>query len=88
MQKRFYTLEGHNISSSTSHKNSIFLSFCLSLQKFKKILPNSFIYEMIVIKICVNKFMNVQIFHFIKGHLSAQKVTLIFSLNLILVELV
>ena len=34
-----------------SQKNSVFLSLRLSLQEFKKILPNTFIYESILIKI-------------------------------------
>ena len=44
-----------NVSSSTSHKkNSVFTSFRLSLREFKKILPNTFIYESILIKIYMN----------------------------------
>ena len=44
-----------NVSSSTSHKkNSVFTSFCLSLREFKKILPKTFIYELIMIKNYIN----------------------------------
>ena len=54
-----------NVSSSTSHKkNSIFQSFRLSLREFKKILPNTFIYKLILIKIYMNtNIINTQIFH-------------------------
>ena len=48
-----------NVSSSTSHKKT--LSFRLSLREFKKILPNTFIYESILIKIYMNfNIMNTQ----------------------------
>ena len=65
-----------NVSSYTSHKKT--LSFRLSLREFKKILPKTFIYESILIKIYINTIiMNTQLFHFIsmtsnvtKGHLS------------------
>ena len=68
-----------NVSSSTSHKKTPFLrpyvfpSFRLSLRDFKKILPNTFIYESILIKIYMNtNVMNTQIFYFykydLKGH--------------------
>ena len=48
-------------------------SFCLSLREFKKILPNTFIYESILINIYMNtNIMNTQIFYFnkydLKGH--------------------
>ena len=56
-----------NVSSSTSHKKlrlSVFMSFRLSLREFKKILPNTFIYESILIEIYMNtKLMNTQIFY-------------------------
>ena len=43
------------------------MSFRLSLRKFKKILPNTFIYESILIKIYMNtNIMNTQIFHLYK----------------------
>ena len=47
-----------NVSSSTSKKNSVFTSF----REFKKILPNTFIYESILIKLiwlltlCIHKY--------------------------------
>ena len=51
-----------NVSSSTSHKKTP--SFCLSLRKFKKILPDTFIYESILLKTYMNaNIMNTQIFH-------------------------
>ena len=53
-----------NVSSSTSHKNtlsfrlyvfpSLRLSVFTSVREFKKILPNTFIYESILIKIYMN----------------------------------
>ena len=60
-----------NVSSSTSHKKT--LSLRLSLREFKKILPNTFIYESILIIIYMNtNIMNTQIFHLkkydLKGH--------------------
>jgi hypothetical protein len=46
------------------HKGSV------SLREFKKILPNTFIYELILIKICMyTNIMNMQIFHFNKYYL-------------------
>ena len=71
---RFYFIK--NVSSSTSHKKIrvfVFPSFRLSLRYFKKILPNTFIYESILIKIYMNtNVMNTQIFYFykydLKGH--------------------
>ena len=67
-----------NVSSSTSHKKTppfyFFTSFRLSLRDFKKILPNTFIYELILIKIYMNtNIMNMQIFHLkvIEGHKSS-----------------
>ena len=77
-----------NVSSFTSHnKNSVFTSFRLSLGEFKKILPNTFFYESILIKIYINaNIMNTQIFHLIKydlnGHWRSQKVTFMFILTL------
>ena len=78
----FYFLK--NVSSSTSHKkNSVFTSLRLyvfpSVREFKKILPNTFIYESILMKIYTNtNIMNTQIFHFnkydLKGHRRSQKV--------------
>ena len=69
--KRDSTLEGHNVSSSTSYKKT--LCFCLSLREIKEILTNTFIYETILIQICVNaNIINMQIFNFykydLKGH--------------------
>jgi hypothetical protein len=59
--KRESTLEGYNVSPSTTHKNTIFSSV---LWEFK-ILPNIFIYDLILIKICMNaNIINKQIFHF------------------------
>ena len=47
-----------NVNSSSSHKKTP------SLREFKKILPNTFIYESILIKIYMNtNIMNTQIFH-------------------------
>ena len=68
-------------------KNSVFTSFRLSLQEFKKIPPNTFIYESILIKLYMNdNIMNTQIFHLIKYdlnvHWRSQKVTFMFSLTL------
>ena len=76
------------VSSSTFHKkNSIFTFFRLSLRKFKKIIPNTFIYESLLIKIYMNaNIMNTQIFNPIKydpnGHCRSQKVTFMFILTL------
>ena len=60
-----------NVSSSKYHKKTpslrpyVFPSFRLSLRDFKKILPNTFIYESILIKLYMNtNVMNTQIFHF------------------------
>ena len=54
----------NNVSSSTSHNETP--SFCLSLQEFKKILSNTFIYESIVIKIYMDaNIRNMQLFHLI-----------------------
>ena len=51
-----------NVSSSTSHKKTP--SLRLSLREFKKILPNTFIYELILIKIyMITNIMNTQIFY-------------------------
>ena len=57
-----------NVSSSTSQKKTpslrpyVLMSFWLSLRDFKKILPNTFIYESILIKIYMNtNIMNTQI---------------------------
>ena len=57
-----------NVSSSTSHKrNSSFTSF----REIKKILPNTFIYNSILIKIYMNtNIMNTQIFCLIKYDLN------------------
>ena len=60
-----------NVSSSTSHKKNP--SFRLSLREFKKILPSTFIYELILIKMYMNtNIMNTQIFnsykHDLKDH--------------------
>ena len=63
-RKLFYNLQ----------KNSVFPSLRLSLRKFKKILPNTFIYESILIKknYMNTNIMNTQIFHLnkydLKGH--------------------
>ena len=69
-----------NVSSSTTHKKinlSVFTSFCLpvspSFREFKKILPNTFIYESILIKIYMKtNILNTQIFYLnkydLKGH--------------------
>ena len=57
------------VSSFTSHKKACFLR--LSLREFKKSLPNTFIYESILMKIYVNaNNMNTQIFHLIKYDLN------------------
>ena len=68
-----------NVSSSTSHKKTpsfrlyVFTSFRLSLRDFKKILPNTFIYEAILIKIYMNtNIMNTQIFHLKKYDLKGR----------------
>ena len=51
-----------NVSSSTTHKKTPSLRH--SLREFKKILPKTFIYESILIKIYMNtNIMNTQIFH-------------------------
>ena len=59
-----------NVSFSTTHKKtpslrlSVFTSFRLSFREFKKILPNTFIYKSILIKIYMNiNIINSQIFH-------------------------
>ena len=59
-----------NVSSSTTHKKTpsfrlyVFTSLRPSLREFKKILPNTFIYESILIEIYMNtNIMNTQIFH-------------------------
>ena len=73
-----------NVSSSTTHKKLrlyvfpslrlyVFTSFRLSFREFKKILPNTFIYESILIKIYMNtNIIYTQIFHLdkydLKGH--------------------
>ena len=58
-----------NVSYSTSHKKTP--SFRLSLREFKKIVPNTFIYESILINIYMNaKIMNTQKVHFIKYELN------------------
>ena len=58
-----------NVSSPSSHKNklglSVFTTFRLSLRKFKKILTNTFIYELILIQIYID-IMKTQILHLIK----------------------
>ena len=56
-----------NVSSSTTHKKTP------SFRDFKKILPNTFIYKSILIKIYMNtKIINTQIFYLnkydLKGH--------------------
>ena len=45
-----------NVSSSTSHKKTLSVRLYVfpSVQEFKKILPNAFIYESILIKIYMN----------------------------------
>ena len=75
LSKEIENLIIENVSSSTSQK------------KFKKILPNTFLYESILIKIYMNaNIMNTQIFHFTKydlnGQRRSQKVTFMFSLTL------
>ena len=60
-----------NVSSSTTHKKTP--SFRLSFREFKKILPNTFIYKSILIKIYMNtNIINTQIFYLnkydLKGH--------------------
>ena len=63
-----------NVSSSTTHKKtpSLRLYVFTSFREFKKILPNTFIYESILLKIYMNTFMNTQIFYLnkydLKGH--------------------
>ena len=72
-----------NVSSSTTHKKTpslrlyVFPSLRLyvftSFREFKKILPNTFIYESILMKIYMNtNIINTQIFHLnkydLKGH--------------------
>ena len=62
-----------NVSSSTSHKKPR-----LYVRELKKIRPNTFIYELIFIKIHMNtNIMNTQIFHVknydLKGHWRSQK---------------
>ena len=76
-----------NVSSSKSHKKtlsfclyvflslcfSVFPSYCLSFREFKKNLPNTFIYESILIIIYMNtNILNMQIFYLnnydLKGH--------------------
>ena len=55
-----------NVSSSTSHKKtpSFRLYVFPSFREFKKILPNTFIYESILIKIYMStNIINTQIFH-------------------------
>ena len=59
-----------NVSSSTTHKKTpsfrlyVFPSFRHSFREFKKILPNTFIYESILIKIYMNtNIINTKIFH-------------------------
>ena len=63
------------------------MSFHLSLREFKKILPNTFIYELILIKMYMNaNILNIHIFHLFKydlnGHCRSQKVTFMFILIL------
>ena len=65
----------------------VFTPFCLSFREFMKILPKTFIYESILIKIYVNAdIMNTQIFHLIKYDLNdnwrSQNVTFMFILTL------
>ena len=76
-----------NVSSSTFHKKKL----RLSLREFKKILPNTYIYESILITIYMNaNIMTTQIFNLIKyvlrGHWRSQKVNFMikipFSLNI------
>ena len=64
-----------NVSSSTTHKKtpSFRLSVFPSVREFKKILPNTFVYKSILIKIYMNtNIINTQIFHLnkydLKGH--------------------
>ena len=64
-----------NVSSSTSHKKTPALRLYIRLyvREFKKILPNTLIYESILINIYMNtNIMNTQIFHLkkydLKGH--------------------
>ena len=64
-----------NVSSSSSHKKTPSLrpSLGLYVREFKKILPNTFIYKSILIKIYVyTNSMNTQIFYLkkydLKGH--------------------
>ena len=70
-----------------SQKNSVLTSFRLSFREFMKILPNTSIYESILIKIYVNAdIMNTQIFNLIKydlnGNWRSQNVTFMFILTL------
>ena len=64
-----------NVSSSTTHKKtpSLRLYVFTSFREFKKILPNTFIYESILMKIYMNtNIINTQIFYLnkydLKGH--------------------
>jgi hypothetical protein len=70
-----YDIFFKNVSSSTTHKKtpSFRLYVFPSFREFKKILPNTFIYESILIKIYMNtNIINQQIFHLnkydLKGH--------------------
>ena len=66
----FYIIKIKNVSSCTSLKKTP--SFRLSLREYKKILPNTFIYESILIKkIDMNaNIMNTKIFNLIKYDLN------------------
>ena len=76
---RLYVLTSLRPYVFTSLRLSVFTSFRLSLRDFKKLLPNTFIYELILIKIYMKTIiMNTQIFNFdkydLKGHWRSQKV--------------
>ena len=75
---KFYIIK--NVSSSTTPKKTpslrlfVFPSFRLSFREFKKILPNTFIYESILIKIYINtNIINTQIFHLNKYDLKEKR---------------
>ena len=60
---KFYIIK--NVGSSTFHKKNP--SFSLSLREFKKIIPNTLIYKLILIKIYMNtNTMKTKIFQFNK----------------------
>ena len=66
---------------------NVFTSLCLSLREFTKSLPNTFIYESILIKIYVNaNIMNTQVFQLImydlNYHWRSENITFMFILIL------